>query len=218
MTITYDVAVVGAGPAGTSAALVAAKNDLRTVLFDRRANIGTPVQCGELIPTPTEARRLFPHSTMMSKSVNVPREFITNRTKVIRLISPNGSSYEFPFEANIVDRSRFDKHLGKSAADAGVEIQQNSMVTNRSRKNKLTVRSKSSVHSVNAKIVIGADGSRSIVARSLGPRFIHSESDLSPSLQYVMSEVNLDPSVVEMHFGNSIAPGGYAWVNLRVMV
>jgi len=209
---TYDVSVVGAGPAGTSAALVTASNGLKTIIIDRRCKVGLPVQCGELIPTPSEARRLFPRSKRMPKVVNVPREFITNRTKAIRLVSPNGSSYEFPFEANIVDRSRYDQYLADCAIDAGAEIKLDSVVTSRSRINKLTVKTKSSIQSVNAKLVIGADGSKSVVARSLGPGFIQRESDLSPALQYVMSDVAVNPSVVEMYFGSSIAPGGYAWV------
>ncbi len=212
MPIMYDVAVVGAGPAGTSTALVTASNNLQTIVLDRRNKVGLPVQCGELIPTPSEARRLFPRSKRMSKVVNVPSEFITNRTRFIRLISPNGSSYEFPFEANIVDRSRYDPYLADCATEAGAEIQLDSLVTSRSSINKLTIKTKSSVHSINAKLVVGADGSRSVVARSLGPGFVHSESDLSPALQYVMSDVVVDPSVVEMYFGISIAPGGYAWV------
>ena len=212
MKIIYDVAVIGAGPAGTSAAEVTARNDLHTLVLDRRRKVGAPVQCGELIPTPSEARRLFPNSTRMSKAVNVPAEFITNQTQVIRLISPNGKSFEFPFEANIVDRSRYDQYLADSAENVGAEIQLDSTVINRSITNELKVKTKNSVQTINSRLVIGADGSKSVVARSLGPRFIQPESDLSPALQYVMSDVDIDPTIVEMYFGSSIAPGGYAWV------
>ena len=208
----YDVSVVGAGPAGASAAKETASSGLETIIIDRRNKAGLPVQCGELIPTPAEAQRLFPRSKRMPKVVSVPRQYITNRTRAIRLISPNGSFYEFPFEANIVDRSRYDQYLVDSAKDVGAEILLSSTVIDRSSTNGLTIRSKNSRQTVNAKVVIGADGSKSTIARTLGPQFIQPESDLSPALQYVMSDIDIDTDVVEMHFSNSIAPGGYAWV------
>jgi digeranylgeranylglycerophospholipid reductase len=165
-----------------------------------------------LIPTPAEAQKLFPNSRRMPKAVHVPKGFITNGTKSIRLISPNGSSYEFPFEANVVDRARFDKHLGNLATDAGVEIRLGTNVKERSLTNNLTLKSQNLTDTINAKIVVGADGANSIIAQSLGPQYIHSNDNLSPSLQYVMSGADVDESVVEMYFGDSIAPGGYAWL------
>ncbi|MBI4417082.1 MAG: FAD-dependent oxidoreductase, partial [Euryarchaeota archaeon] len=42
-----DVLVVGAGPSGSTAARYAAKAGCRTVLIEKRAEIGTPVRCGE---------------------------------------------------------------------------------------------------------------------------------------------------------------------------
>jgi digeranylgeranylglycerophospholipid reductase len=142
----------------------------------------------------------------------MPKEFITNRTRLIRLISPNGRTFEFPFEANIVDRSRFDRELAQNAVDAGSEIQLRSTVLKRPSRNELVIKTENTKHTITARVIIGADGPKSVVARSMGPRFIHPESDLSPALQYVMSDVDVDPSVVEMYFGEKIAPGGYAWV------
>ena len=208
----YDVAIVGAGPAGSSVAKVVASKGFSTVYFDRRSEIGKPVQCGELIPTPSEVRNLFPRSKRMPSAVYVPNEFVTNTTQSIRLISPNGSAYEFPFEANIVDRSRYDPYLSQKAVDAGAEIHLRSTVRSCSMKNELTIKSNNLDNRVSAKVVVGADGANSTVAKSLGNHFVHSKEDLSPSLQYVMSNSDTDPSVIEMYFGGTIAPGGYSWV------
>ncbi len=211
MTETYDVAVVGAGPAGSMVAKVSAKHGFSTIVFERRAAVGIPVQCCELLPTPSEAHNLFPKSRRMPHAVQVPKEFVTNRTRKIRLISPNGAAYEFSFEANIIDRQRFDQYLAQLAIDAGAEFHHHSSVKKRTRNNALISKSDQSSLETRAKIIVGADGSRSIVGRSLGPQFMNSESNLSPSLQYVMSGVDIDTSVVEMYFGGKIAPGGYAW-------
>jgi digeranylgeranylglycerophospholipid reductase len=211
MSQHYEVAVVGSGPAGSTTARVAAENGLKTIMFDRRKTIGIPVQCGELIPTPREVNNLFPSSKRMPKTVYVPDRFVTNRTLSIRLVSPNGKLFDFPFEANIVDRGKYDQHLAQEAEDAGVEIRLKTKVVKRVANNTLFLKAKRQEEEVQADLVVGADGSRSIVAKSLGPQFVHKEDDLSPSLQYVMENSDVDPSVVEMHFG-SVAPGGYAWI------
>jgi digeranylgeranylglycerophospholipid reductase len=207
----FDVAVIGSGPAGSTTAKVAAENGLRTLMIDRRKIVGVPVQCGELIPTPMEVQNLFPSSKRMPKAVHVPRNLITNKTSTIRLVSPNGHSFEFPFEANIVERGEFDQYLAHQAEDAGAELRLDTKLVSRTGKNILTLKSKNSAINTSAKVVIGADGSRSRVAQSFENMFIHRDSDLSPSLQYVMENSDVDPSVVEMYFG-SVAPGGYAWI------
>jgi digeranylgeranylglycerophospholipid reductase len=212
LTQTYDVAIVGAGPAGSTVAKVVAEQGYRTTVIDRRSKVGIPVQCGELIPTPTEARNLFPHSKRMPSAVHVPKKFITNKTRAIRLISPNGSIYEFPFEANIVDRGKFDQRLAHLAEDAGAEYLLGSILKKRALNNDLTINNGNSEITTSSGLVVGADGTHSVVAQSLGSDYIHSESDLSPSLQFVMSNADVDSSVVKMYFGGKIAPGGYAWV------
>ena len=40
----YDVIVVGAGPGGSIAAKVAAENDLRVLILEKRQEIGTPLR------------------------------------------------------------------------------------------------------------------------------------------------------------------------------
>ena len=47
---TYDILVVGAGPAGSSVALEAAKNGADVLLVEKKKNVGVPVQCAEYIP------------------------------------------------------------------------------------------------------------------------------------------------------------------------
>ena len=47
---SYDIVVVGAGPAGSSAAQAAAQRGAKVLLIDRRQRIGVPVQCAEFVP------------------------------------------------------------------------------------------------------------------------------------------------------------------------
>lgn len=48
-TLECDVLVVGAGPAGSSTALFAAKHGLKTILIEEHPEVGFPVQCAEAI-------------------------------------------------------------------------------------------------------------------------------------------------------------------------
>ena len=45
-----DILVIGAGPAGSSAALKAAQEGARVILIEQKKEIGVPVQCAEYIP------------------------------------------------------------------------------------------------------------------------------------------------------------------------
>ncbi len=50
MSEQVDVLVIGAGPAGSSAARLAAQGGVRVLLVEQRPQIGLPVQCAEYIP------------------------------------------------------------------------------------------------------------------------------------------------------------------------
>lgn len=45
-----DVLIIGAGPAGSSAALKAAQGGAKVILIEQKKEIGAPVQCAEHIP------------------------------------------------------------------------------------------------------------------------------------------------------------------------
>ncbi|MHA1927136.1 MAG: geranylgeranyl reductase family protein [Candidatus Thorarchaeota archaeon] len=208
----FDVAVVGAGPSGTTAAKILAEAGINTVVIDRRKVVGVPVQCGEFLPTPEEITDLFPNSARASRLVDVDKDLILNQTHSIRLLSPRNRPYEFKLKSNIVDRAKFDQHLAKLAERAGAEIHLDSRVTKLTGSNELTVSARSGKQKIQADVVIGADGPRSLVARTLGLQYTNESRDFSASVQYVMDNTDFEQDVTQMFFGNQAAPGGYAWI------
>lgn len=212
MKPSIDVAVVGSGPAGCAAAKAAASHGLRTVIFDSRAQVGVPIQCGEYLPTPTEMKDLLPLSPRAAKLVNVCSNHITNRCSHLRLFSPRGDIFEFSLNANIIDRTLFDQQLARQAEEAGAKLHLQSTVLERTSDNILVIRKKTGRRKVRARIVIGADGAQSRIARSIGIRCVNKARDYSSTVQFVMTNVDCDADITEMFFGNQIAPGGYAWI------
>ena len=58
------VAVVGAGPAGSSAAEAIAAAGTEVFLIDKKSEIGSPVQCGGFLPEAIELHKLMPHARL----------------------------------------------------------------------------------------------------------------------------------------------------------
>ncbi|MDF1538950.1 MAG: NAD(P)/FAD-dependent oxidoreductase, partial [Candidatus Thorarchaeota archaeon] len=197
---------------GSSAARILAKTGYKTLLIDRRKIVGIPVQCGEYLPTPREMKDMFPKSPRTIRLAAAPKETVTNSTSHMSLYSPNSKEYRFRLEANVIDRGLFDQHLAHQAVDAGAELVLNSRVVSRSGDNVLKVRSNATLKEVKAGIIIGADGPRSTIAKSIGRNYTNDTRDMSQSLQYVMEGVDFDIKLPMMFFGHRVAPGGYAWV------
>ncbi|MHA2140893.1 MAG: geranylgeranyl reductase family protein [Candidatus Thorarchaeota archaeon] len=209
---SYDVIVVGAGPAGCTAARVTAAAGFKTLVVDRRKEIGVPIHCGEFLPTPQEMRDLLRDSPRASRLVDIPSYLITNQTNRLMLVSPLNNQFSFKLDSRAIDRTKFDQYIASQAKDVGAEIALESTVIERSQSNALIVRQAGRRAELNARIVIGADGPSSIISKSMGNRYYNPDRDLSVSLNYVVTGIDCDTKTTEMYFGNHIAPGGYTWI------
>lgn len=200
---TYDVAVVGAGPAGSVAARFAALGGARTLLVERRREVGTPVQCGEFLPSTAEMRRMLPGLSHPEELFGGAREFGRALTRLLRVFSPAGRAYDVPLDGIVIDRDRYERSLADAAVAAGAELWKGTKATALTGDTLETTRGP-----VRARVVVGADGPKSLVARSLG---LAPDPCMAFGVQYLARGPGFDPELVEMHFG-PVARGGYAWV------
>ena len=69
----HDVIVIGGGPAGSTVARYAAEGGADVLVVDGRDPIGTPLQCGELVPSNDEMRRLCPDVPEMDDLFKTPQ-------------------------------------------------------------------------------------------------------------------------------------------------
>lgn len=208
---SYDIVVVGAGPAGSTAALYAAGKGASVLLLDKKREIGSPIQCAGFIPDASEVQALLPNAELPDSLKNYPDSCVLQHIKTQRIFPPNCRVKEFAVTGAVLDRRRYDQFLAEQAAKAGAEL----MVKTRVTKVEDTTVAISGIcgkQIIKAKAIIGADGPNSLVAKSKGLSFKPREREISVALEYQVRNVDIDPDALEMYFGSSFVPGGYAWI------
>ena len=165
MSQDIDLAVVGAGPAGSSAAEAAASAGLSVWLVDKKSEIGSPVQCGGFLPEAAELKKLLPSARLPQSLTDIPRRIILRRTSLQRIYSPSGSFKQFSVAGRVLDRRAFDRHLAHRAAVAGARV----LPATRARLigGELHLSGRFSGH-VRPRAIIGADGPHSMISRAMG--------------------------------------------------
>ncbi len=200
-----QVAVVGAGPAGSTAAEVAALCGAEVALIERKSEIGSPVQCGGFLPEAHELQSLMPRAHLPQTLRDIPERCVLWRTSRQRIYSPSGEDKEFPVAGRVVDRRAFDRFLAHRAARAGARV---IPATNASLTDGALRLSGRFSGSLRPQVIIGADGPLSTISRSMG----NQERERGICLEYEMADVDIDPDAAEMFFSARYAPGGYAWI------
>lgn len=193
-TCTYDVLVVGAGPAGSSAARAAAGRGVRVLVVERKAKIGAPVRCAEYIPAP------------LLGQVERGREAVVQSVRGMRTILPGGEEKETAAPGFMIHRDQFDRALAEAARRAGAEIRLSTRVLSRENGKVMIGERGGYVSTVSASVIIGADGPHSTVGRWIGCV----NRNLMPALQVrVALPASMDHT--EIYFHREIY-GGYGWL------
>lgn len=208
----YDVVVVGAGPGGSTAARYSAKHGLRTLLLEKKAEIGVPVRCAEGISKNwMDEAGIEPNKWFIDAEIEGAKIYSPNEQHVITL-SAEMAGNEVGY---VLNRENFDKYLAKLAAEEGADIWLKSPAVDVIKENGkvrgVIVRKFGENVRVNAKIVIAADGFESQVARWAGINTALSERDIVTCIQYRMVNIDIDEKYTHFFLG-SCAPGGYVWI------
>ncbi len=152
--------VVGAGPAGSVAAVVLARGGARVGLVDK-AGVGRDKACGDLVG-PRGVRLLDDLGLSITGAPAVGDMLVTGPSGR-RVVLPARSGLTYPGHAIVVPRAQFDASLRRAALDAGaIDIPARVAAVDDSG---VVLDGGAVVH---ADMVIGADGATSTIARTAG--------------------------------------------------
>jgi len=208
MDLECDVLVVGAGPAGSSAARTCALNGLKTVLIDKRQEIGYPVRCAEGI-----GQYLFPFMPF-----RIPKEQLIWRIKGMEFWAEDITIRRtgIMWSGYTLNRRNFDKWLTSLAENAGAQVMTNTELTEFEYGDKYVVEkaimnSSGKQIEIKPKIVVGADGYDSTVLKLLG-EYNPEKGAIGEVYSWEMKDMDLvSPDYEQVYVGDFTATG-YAYV------
>lgn len=207
MNADADIVIVGSGPAGSTTALLLARAGFDVLLVDRRT-FPRAKPCGDCL-SPQTSRLL--HELGVLEAIHALRPA---RLEGWRIVSPGGFSFSGRFRefttdplvssAIAIERSRLDSTLLDAAKRAGARVWNRAHVTG-VRAGAVTGNSRGQPFHVRARLVVGADGLRSVVARRLGMALPPRLRKLS--LTAHVTGIDMDDGLGEMHVGRGLCAG-----------
>ncbi len=204
----YDVIVVGAGPAGSTAARFAAMNGASVLLLEKDREIGVPVRCAE-------GAGLKGLLRVVDK---IDPRWIAATIRGFRLVAPDGTAVQARWgdSGYVLHRHIFDYDLARFAAENGAEVRTKTYVfdvINEGQAIKgVHARFGGKNYRISSNVVIAADGVESRVGRWAGFRTFTDMSDMESCAQVTLGDLDIDQDMCEFIFSGQNCPGGYIWV------
>lgn len=172
MTIKYDAIVVGAGPAGATAALELARGGARVLMLERGEYVGAKNTCGGML-IGRELGELVPEfwtEAPLERPVRSHRIAMVSGERWFEVEFDDGSFVEPPYNGFTVLRRQFDQWYAAKAQEAGATL------VTRTRVDDLLydgtqvvgVRTDRPDGDVYADVVIACDGVNSLIGRKAG--------------------------------------------------
>jgi geranylgeranyl reductase len=213
--LTLRVAVVGSGPAGSSAAETLAKAGIETYLIERKLDNAKP--CGGAIPL------------CMVGEFDLPPEIIDRRVRKMKMISPSnievniGSTLKNDEYIGMCRREVLDSFMRNRAAKLGATLINGTVyaldlpkTSNEAYTIHYADHSDGSVEgtakTLQVDVVIGADGANSRVAKAIDAGDYNYAIAFQERIRLPQDKMAYYHELAEMYVGDDVSPDFYAWV------
>ena len=200
----YDIIIVGAGPAGLSAAWAAAKNGVSVAVLEREEAIAQSIRTSG-VTWITDA-----------ESFGIPSDYY-NPIRNYSFYSPNNqvTIHGTEYQAAVLDVRRTYQFLAYQAASVGADIFVRTNVTSpiiNERGKLIGVKATSLKDELifRSKIVIDASGFYSVIGKSLGT--VSQWKRFGVGAEYEAYVENVDQETWSLMVGQQYSPAGYAWI------
>jgi digeranylgeranylglycerophospholipid reductase len=187
-----DVLVVGLGPAGARAAAAAVVEGATVLALDRRKEAGHPVQCAEFIPA-LAAQEFENLDTVTRQRIE----------EMVTFVEESDGDTTHGFSGRMIDRKKLDADLVHRAEAAGATCRFGVQVREIGQAGNVSLSDGSKIL---PKIIIGADGPKSLVGSAAGQlnhAIVETRQITVPMAEpYLATDIFLSPKI----------PGGYGWL------
>lgn len=189
------VLIIGAGPAGSVAA-INLSDKAEVTIIESKSHIGFPVKCGGLISENC-------YKELKKYGVNAKQ----NDIRGALIFSPSGKYAEMvgKSKAVVVERKEMDFQLLKKASENAEVMMRSKFVEARDGKAKIIASGKEKF--LEFDYIVGADGAESRVANS----FNFERPEIYVGLQFLMDFEAIDDRMVELYFGCKYSNGFFAY-------
>ncbi len=205
----YDLAIVGAGPAGAMAAYAAAKRGLKVILLDAKEFPRDKV-CGDAIPYET-------YKLLQKLEPEWEKELLEHASNQLirraRIHTPNGKNVTVQWSLKAVNSARYDfdywllqKVLNSSSIETDFHFRLKEI--ERTGNNWLL---SSSNKQIQSKWLLGAGGAHCPVARQLSNKRTDRNHHCGALRAYYENIEGLNPIVNEVYVLKEFVPG-YLWI------
>lgn len=191
----YNTIIIGAGPAG----LTAARYLEDALVLDQKNEIGAKIQCGEAISKKAlEFQGIKLDFSWVSCAIHKVEDIMPNNKTLGRMLK-KAIGY-------VLDRKEFEKFL---ASQSKAKIQLNTKIIDLILKDNLWQIETEQQGIFRCKHLIGADGPNSIVRRKV----FQQKLKILPTIEYLIEfKKEIDTRILKFYIDNEKFSGGYAWI------